>query len=106
MPRQSNVSPQTLRVLQLLLEEADAWHYGYELSRQTALKPGTLYPLLVRLADQGWLETSWEEPTRPGRPPRHLYRLTPMGWEEATARVIDASRARGVTRLHGQEASR
>ena len=59
MTRQPNTSPQTLRVLRLLLEEPAAWHYGYEISQQTGLKSGTLYPILIRLADQGWLETCW-----------------------------------------------
>jgi hypothetical protein len=55
------------------------WQYGYELSKQTYLKSGTLYPLLMRLSDQGLLASRWQEPERPGRPPRHAYRLTPTG---------------------------
>ncbi|MGB0124937.1 MAG: PadR family transcriptional regulator, partial [Silvibacterium sp.] len=50
----------------------------YDLSRSTGLKSGTLYPLLMRLADRKLLETSWET-VEPGRPPRHLYRLTAEG---------------------------
>jgi PadR family transcriptional regulator, regulatory protein PadR len=42
------------------------------------LKSGSLYPILVRLADRGLLETSWE-PGLGSRPPRHLYRLTLTG---------------------------
>lgn len=56
-----------------------AWHYGYELSRQTGLKSGTLYPLLIRLSDQGLLQSQWLEPERPGKPPRHAYKLSPDG---------------------------
>jgi PadR family transcriptional regulator, regulatory protein PadR len=48
------------------------------------LKSGSLYPILIRLADRGLLETSWE-PGRGGRPPRHLYRLSPAGREYAAA---------------------
>jgi DNA-binding PadR family transcriptional regulator len=55
------------------------WRHGYELSQQTGLKSGTLYPLLIRLSDQGWLEARWTEPEREGRPPRHEYRLTREG---------------------------
>jgi DNA-binding PadR family transcriptional regulator len=83
MPRSSHSSPQTLRVLDLLLQEPEGWHYGYDVSRRTGLKTGTLYPILIRLAEQGWLETRWEEPRRPGRPPRHAYRLTAEGAREA-----------------------
>jgi PadR family transcriptional regulator PadR len=74
-----------MRVLQLLLEEPNAWHYGYEISQRTGLKSGTLYPILICLADQGWLETRWAEPERQGRPARHTYRLTAVGSRAAAA---------------------
>ena len=57
----------------------DAWQHGYDLCRQTGIKSGTLYPLLVRLAAQGHLEAEWQVPTEPGRPARHAYRLTASG---------------------------
>jgi DNA-binding PadR family transcriptional regulator len=60
-----------------------SWQYGYELSKLTGLKSGTLYPLLMRLDDQGLLESCWREPERAGRPPRHAYRLTASGLELA-----------------------
>ncbi len=104
MPRQPNTSPQTLSVLDALLEQLQAWHYGYDLSRQTGLKSGTLYPILVRLADQGWLETRWAEAERPGRPPRHTYRLTPEGARQATAAVSRATEGHLVLRP-GHEAA-
>src|SRR4029077_12790770 len=44
----------------------------------TGLKSGTLYPILIRLAERKLLETSWET-AEVGKPPRHLYRLTPEG---------------------------
>src|SRR5436309_1613293 len=49
-PSDIRVSPQTLSVLEALLEEPAAWRYGYDLSRETGLKSGTLYPVLMRLA--------------------------------------------------------
>jgi len=85
--RQPDTSPQTLQVLAALLEAPDAWHYGYELSRRLRLHSGTLYPILVRLADRGCLETRWVEPERSGRPPRHTYRLTATGRELARSRL-------------------
>jgi DNA-binding PadR family transcriptional regulator len=72
-------SPQTLAVLSALLRRAQAWHYGYDLLKETGLKSGTLYPILARLQQGGWLEQRWEKPTGPGRPPRHLVRLTRPG---------------------------
>ena len=44
------------------------------------LKSGSLYPILVRLAGRGLLETSWD-PGQGSRPPRHLYRLSLAGRE-------------------------
>src|SRR5690242_18629320 len=77
-------SKQTLKLLAALTARAANWHYGYALSRQTELQSGTLYPILMRLEERGWLETQWESPAalaekRGGRPPRHMYRLTASG---------------------------
>jgi PadR family transcriptional regulator PadR len=74
------LSPQTLRVLERFIERPTAWRYGYELSRETGLKSGTLYPILMRLAKYSLLETKWVT-TEDGVPPRHTYRLTPNGVE-------------------------
>jgi len=85
MPRNRVPSPQTMRILRALAAEPARWRYGYELGTETGLKAGSLYPILVRLADRGLLEASWEESPPQGRPARHLYRLTPDGQELAAA---------------------
>ncbi|MCL2788856.1 MAG: PadR family transcriptional regulator [Micrococcales bacterium] len=69
----------TLAVLSSLARYPGEWHYGYELLTESGLKSGSLYPILIRLADRGLLEARWEDPVSPGRPPRHLYRLTAAG---------------------------
>jgi DNA-binding PadR family transcriptional regulator len=71
-------SPQTLLVLAELLHSPRESRYGYDISRNTGLKSGTLYPILMRLAEHRLLDTSWET-AEPGRPPRHLYKLTADG---------------------------
>lgn len=43
---------------------------------------GTIYPLLNRLKDEGYLEYYWEEST--GGPPRKYYRCTDKGREYLT----------------------
>ncbi len=78
------LSPQTLLVLDAFLEQAEEWKYGYDLSRVTGLKSGTLYPILMRLAGHKLLETEWEA-VEPGKPPRHMYRFTPDGLRFARA---------------------
>ncbi len=45
------------------------WRYGYDLSKETGLKSGTLYPLLIRLSDQGLLEAEWRQPCSLAVPP-------------------------------------
>jgi DNA-binding PadR family transcriptional regulator len=67
-----------------MAEQPTAWWYGYQLCKQLDIKPGSLYPILMRLADRGLLETTWASDAAPGRPPRHLYRLTGSGRALAT----------------------
>lgn len=93
MPRTPDTSPQTIRVFGALLADPAGWHYGYGLSKQTGLAPGSLYPILARLVDRDLLETRWEPASQPGRPPRHLYRLTADGAVLATLRTADARTA-------------
>jgi len=70
-------SPQTLAILSALAG-AD-WLYGLELAERTGLKSGSLYPILIRLDERGLLESRWIEPSAPGRPARHAYRILPTG---------------------------
>lgn len=92
MARRPNISRQTCALLGALFEQPRAWRHGYELSKDTGLKSGTLYPQLIRLCDQGFLDSRWKETEKPGRPPRHVYRLTASG--HALARELVASTAR------------
>lgn len=57
---------------------ASPWRHGYDLSKVIGVPSGTLYPLLLRLSEQGHLESRWDDPL-PGRRPRHSYRLTASG---------------------------
>ena len=79
MVRRSNISKQTRVALAALLERPREWHYGYDLMERTGIASGTLYPMLIRLCDQGNLEARWVPSPHEGRPPRHAYRLTPSG---------------------------
>jgi PadR family transcriptional regulator, regulatory protein PadR len=79
MERCRRPSTHTLALLAALIQRPRAWHYGYDLSRITELKSGTLYPILMRLCDRGVLESKWQPPVQEGRPPRHMYRLTATG---------------------------
>src|ERR1039457_6694688 len=91
MGRKPRSSRQTRQLLAVLANDAGRWRHGYELSQQTGLKSGTLYPLLIRLSDEGWLEARWTGPEREGRPPRHEYRLTDAGAALAREAAVAAT---------------
>jgi DNA-binding PadR family transcriptional regulator len=82
--RSRRPSAQTVAVVLALAETPAAWRHGYELCQRLGLKAGSMYPILIRLADRGLLETAWETDAPAGRPPRHLYRLTGPGRALAT----------------------
>lgn len=75
------------------------WRHGYEIMKLTGIKSGTLYPMLIRLHEQGHLETRWVPAVIEGRPPRHAYRLTPSGLK--LARSINTSDVGSSARKEG-----
>ena len=102
MPHRAVFSAQTLAVLAALAAGPSAWRHGYDLASETGLRSGTLYPILVRLADRKIVEACWEGGEPAGRPRRHLYRLTGDGLATAAAALAAASVApRAVSRAAG-----
>jgi len=79
MTRRRAPSPQTIAVLQALSGRHARWSYGLEIAEMTGLASGSLYPILIRLAERGLLESEWQDPAQPGRPARHAYRITGEG---------------------------
>ena len=94
-------SAQTMMLLEALADRPDQWRYGYELVSQLGVGSGSLYPILMRLTDRGLLEAMWETDGRPGRPPRHLYRLTAAGVEFVGQLASAPVPPRRRTRLQG-----
>ena len=84
MRRPRRPSIQTTAVLRALARNPSEWRYGYDLCRELGLKAGSMYPILMRLADRGLLATNWETEVEAGRPPRHVYRLTRSGMQLVT----------------------
>ena len=78
------MSDQAAAVVLALGDAPTDWRYGYDLCQQLAIRAGSMYPILMRLADRGLLETTWESDAPAGRPPRHLYRLAGPGRALAT----------------------
>lgn len=91
MTRSRALSPAARRLLAALSASAGRWRHGYDLSREAGIPSGTLYPLLIRLEAQGHLEAEWRDAEEPGRPPRHVYRLTASGVRLAAANPVAGS---------------
>jgi DNA-binding PadR family transcriptional regulator len=89
MARRSGFSAQTLSVLASLETDPATWRHGYLLATQAGLRSGTLYPILIRLAERGLVEACWEEGQPAGRPRRHLYRLSSEGLAAARAALAE-----------------
>lgn len=90
MPRRRRPSAQMVLLLDALLAQLPGWCHGYQLMKATGLASGTIYPLLMRLASEGMLDASWQADGMQGRPPRHIYRLTPAGQALAASLAGDA----------------
>jgi PadR family transcriptional regulator, regulatory protein PadR len=98
-------SRQTVAVLAALAADPAQWRYGYELGQEVDLKAGSLYPILMRLGDRGLLDSAWERDHPPGRPPRHLYRLTAAGARAAAEVAIPRRPPAAAPRRRGPAAS-
>lgn len=79
--RRPRLTEPGLRVLRTMLAEPATPMYGLDLIDRTGVKSGTLYPLLARLAESGWLEAEPErvDASAAGRPRRTYYRLSAEG---------------------------
>jgi PadR family transcriptional regulator PadR len=88
---EQRLSPQTIKVLAALISCPQEETSGAEVAKLTRLASGTLYPILIRLEEAGWLQSRWEadDPAVLGRPRRRLYRITPQGAKNVQAIVRD-----------------
>jgi PadR family transcriptional regulator PadR len=75
------LSRPAFKILKLFLEEPSEPKSGAEISRLLSISSGTMYPLLARFENAGWLTSTWEsiDPGKAGRPRRRFYKLTPLG---------------------------
>ncbi|GAB7036993.1 MULTISPECIES: PadR family transcriptional regulator [Catenuloplanes] len=100
MPQPLRVTAAVSKVLAAFLEDPDSDRYGLDLMRTSGHPSGTLYPILLRLQNAGWVETHWEDvdPVVAGRPARRYYRLTPDGvtWARTELAALQAQLGRGL----------
>lgn len=89
--RNRRLSPQAMATLEALAQDPGVWRYGLEIAAMTGLASGTLYPILARLDERGLVEGCWLDPERPGRPPRHGYRITAAGQAAIAQTPVNAT---------------
>ncbi|MBO0802260.1 MAG: helix-turn-helix transcriptional regulator [Nocardiopsaceae bacterium] len=84
----------TMAVLRALLDDPTAHRYGFDLAKEAGIATGSLYPILARLEQAGWVDSYWEEQQsgREGRPRRRYYVLTESGAVAARQALADALR--------------
>ena len=87
----------TLKVLGILMSCPRGEVSGAEIARNTKLASGTLYPILMRLEQAGWVESRWEteDPHQLGRPRRRFYQLTGSGAKKTRLAFREISTAIG-----------
>lgn len=75
-----------------LMADPTGEHWGYQLTKESGVRSGVMYPLLSRMLLEGWLEDGWEEAdaTKNKRPPRRYYTLTNEGRLELGALLQQA----------------
>lgn len=81
----------TLKLCKLMVENPLQQRSGAEISKLTGIGSSTLYPLLQRLENAGWLKSQWEDvdPSEAGRPRRRFYKLTASGQTKAQRALAD-----------------
>jgi DNA-binding PadR family transcriptional regulator len=77
-----------MKILSILMESAQPVA-GSALAKDSKLASGTLYPILMRLEEAGWISSEWEDTEGGAKHRRRLYSITGLGKkrarEEATA---------------------
>jgi DNA-binding PadR family transcriptional regulator len=92
------LSGPVLKVLKFLIEKPLQGQSGADISRKLGISSGTLYPLLARLENAGWVTSEWErvDPTEAGRPRRRFYTLTGHGQNCASKALAELQTAPGA----------
>jgi PadR family transcriptional regulator PadR len=90
-------------VLRALVAEPTKDFYGLQLCQAANLPSGTIYPILARLEQSGWVTSDWEDPDisiTEGRPRRRFYRLSEDGAVAARTALARRDRPRSALRTH------
>lgn len=87
MTNSVRLTTQTVNVIKAIMSRPGQGVSGAEISKDTGLASGSLYPILMRLEKAGWLSSEWEagDPAKLRRPRRRFYRVTALGQREVNA---------------------
>jgi PadR family transcriptional regulator PadR len=87
------ITPKMAKVLKIFLQDPVEPRYGFELMKLTGMASGSLYPMLARLEEAGWLTRGKEniDPHEEGRPRRMHYSITGAAATSARFRLAELS---------------
>ena len=75
----ARITKPTLAVARYLISLDGKSTYGMEIGRHTGLGTASVYSVLDRFEDYGWLDSSWESDSDRKGARRRLYTLTKQG---------------------------
>jgi PadR family transcriptional regulator, regulatory protein PadR len=82
------ITDATLDVLQVLVHEGGDL-YGLKIAKAAERPTGSVFPILAKLEDCGWVTSEWETSDPAARGPRRrFYQLSPDGLVEARQLLI------------------
>jgi DNA-binding PadR family transcriptional regulator len=87
------ITPKMAKVLKIFLRDPTEPRYGFELMKLTGMASGSLYPMLARLEEAGWLTRGKEniDPHQKGRPARLHYTITGAAATAARLQLAELS---------------
>lgn len=87
MGTEPELSRQTIAILGTLMSRPSDELSGADIAKRTNVASGTLYPILFRLEEVGWLTSRWEagDPKTLGRPRRRYYKISAEGVRRVAA---------------------
>jgi PadR family transcriptional regulator PadR len=91
------MTPTTRAVLRVFLDRPSSSRYGFDVARESGIATGSLYPILARLEEAGWLTSAWEssEDIGAGRPRRRYYQLSADGVVATRSALADSGTPAG-----------
>lgn len=93
------ITHQTLKIIDFLLKATETT-WGLEISKATGVKSATVYMLLARLEEDGWVTSKWDDSPKRGAN-RRIYKLTSAGKKQCEKLIKDHQTETKRSRLGG-----